>query len=184
MGFAAGRERVGYAKNDEPSAFRRVKDAGAISETAGLAAQLADLAVSFQQVEHFDRFDRLRNFLSVGAYILYGRAAHSTRDSTHALDACALRRDSLRDEIIPGFAGANVEQRFTVGLPCASINPGDAHLEDESGPTAIRYQQIAAAAQNEKRQILRSRKCDRLLHLSNRFCFHEEARGSPRGGRS
>src|ERR1700693_846429 len=152
MRIATGRECVGDAENDEPSAFGRIENAGAIGEAAGLAAQFADLAVVI--VEHFDGFDRLGDFLAVGAYILYGRPPDAARDSAHALNPRTLRHDGLGDEEVPGFAGANVEHGFAVDLAGAAIDASDAHLEDESGPTAIRYQQIAAAAQNEKRQIL------------------------------
>src|ERR1700730_13478449 len=37
-GFAAGRECEGDAKNNEPSAFGSIKNAGAVGEAAGLAA--------------------------------------------------------------------------------------------------------------------------------------------------
>ena len=43
--LAAGRERVGDAQNDETSALSRIEDAGAVGESAGLAAELANLAV-------------------------------------------------------------------------------------------------------------------------------------------
>ena len=108
--LASGRERVGDAQNDESSALGRIEDAGAVSEAAGLAAEFAYLAVF--EVEDLDRLDRLRNFLPIGADILYRRAADAARNAAQALDARAMRHDSVRDEAVPGFSRAGVEQEL------------------------------------------------------------------------
>ena len=151
--LAAGRERVGDAENDEPSALGRIENAGAVGEAAGFVAKFANLAVF--SIENFDRLDGLGNFLSVGADVLYRRAAHAAGDAAQALDACAVRHDGVGDEAVPGFSGAHVEKNFAfVIVTGALVDAGDCDLQDQPGPAGIGHDQIAAAAQNKERQTL------------------------------
>src|SRR5580692_6416017 len=149
MRLAAGRECVSDAENDEASALSSVENAGAIVEAAGLGPEFAYLAVL--QVKDLDRGYGLRNFLSVSADILYRRAAHTAGDAAQALHSGALRHDGLRDETVPGFAGAGVENNFAfVVVSGTLLDTQDGDLEHQSGPAAIGHEQVAAAAQNKK----------------------------------
>ena len=50
--LAAGTERVSHTKNNEPSALACIKDAGAIAESAGFAAEFANLVIA--KIEDFE----------------------------------------------------------------------------------------------------------------------------------
>ena len=137
VGRAAGSKRIGHAQNDEPSALAGVEDARTIGEAAGLATQFANLIIF--EIEDLDRLDRLGNLLPIGADVLHRRAAHAARDPAQALDAGAVGQDGVRDEAIPGFACADIEQnlvlvnaRMLLDARIAILRTSPGHPESET----------------------------------------------------
>ncbi len=63
---------------------------------------------------------RLGDFLPVGTDVLYGRAADTAGNAAQAFDASAMRHHRVGDELIPGFAGAGVEENFAVFIVAAT----------------------------------------------------------------
>jgi len=176
--LAAGSERVGDAQNDEASALSGIEDARTVTEPAGFVAQVAQLAVL--QVEDVHRFDGLCDFLSVGADILYRRAADTAGNAAEALHAGAACADGVPDEAVPGFARADVEENSAlVRLARLSplFDPEDCDLQHQPGPARVCDQEVAATAQHKDGQVLRARKDDGLLDLAGGVGFDEKTRG-------
>src|SRR5436305_1026162 len=109
---SSGYEGIGDAQDDESSTFAGVEDAGAVGEAACLRAQLAHLIVA--EIENLDGLDRVRNFLAVGSYVLYRRAAHAAGNAAQALNARAVRGHAARHKSIPRFTGADFKENFAI----------------------------------------------------------------------
>src|SRR5579862_6229870 len=179
---AAGCERIGDAEDDEASALSRVEDAGAVGESAGFGAEFADLGVV--KVEDFDGLDRVGDFLPIRADVLHRRAANAAGNAAQAFDAGASGSDCLGDNPVPGFAGAGIEQDFSFVLAGALFDADDGYFQDDSRPSGVGDDEIAAATENKEGKIAGSCEGDCLLDVCRGVGFNQEAGGAsnPEGG--
>ena len=85
-----------------------------------------------------------------------------------AFDAGAVSYHCVGDELVPGFSGADFEKSSAVFIMAASLfDTLKGNFQQQARPASIGDQQVAAAAQNEQRQVARARKSSCLLHLTD-----------------
>src|ERR1700688_1553568 len=171
-GLAFRCEGIGDAENDEPSALGGVEDASSVGKSASFIAEFADLTVF--QVENLHRRNGLGYFLAIGADVLYRRPAHAARNTAETFDAGAASHDGARDEFVPGFPGSHIEKNFALLILAGLlVDALKRNLQHEARPTSVGDHQVAAAAEDEERQIMGARERNRLLHFSNAFGIDE-----------
>ncbi len=127
------------------------------------------------EVEYFDRFNRFRDFLSVSAHVLHGRAADTSWNAAQAFDPGAVGSDRMGDEAVPGLAGTGIEQNFSLVLAGTLLDSGDGNFQDNSRPSGIGHDEIASASQNKEWEISRSREGNPFAHFFRRLGFDQEA---------
>ena len=160
---------------DESSALRCVEDAGPVAELAPFIAQIAHLAIV--QVENLNRGNGLGHFLSVGADILHGRAAYTAGNAAQAFDAGTANHHGARNEFVPGLSRAGIEKNLAVIVACGLlVDPLKRNFQHQARPPRVGDHQVAAAAQNEQRQVARARERNRLLHFADVAGLDEEPR--------
>ena len=87
------------------------------------------------QIEYLDRLDCLGYLLPVSTHILHRSAADATRNAAQALDPCAISTDGVRNEVVPGFSGADIEQNSPFDLAGTLFYAPDRDLQHQARPT-------------------------------------------------
>jgi hypothetical protein len=160
---ALGRQPIVHPYNHVPSALSGVENARAVTESAGLGAQVMELSISHIEGEY--RIHTLGDLLPVGPHILHRRAAHAAGNAAEALDPGTIARHRPRHESVPWFSRSHFESRLPILT--ALFNPAHRHLEREAWPAGIRDHQIAASSQHKEGKSTAPRECDARLHLGD-----------------
>src|ERR1700730_1246605 len=143
--FAARRQAVGYAQDDESSRFAAVEDAGAISESASFGTEFTNL--SLYKIEDLNRLDGFGNFLTVSSYILNWGPAHAPRNAAQTLDSGTIPGNRAGHEPVPLFASSYIEERFAIFR--ALLDSPNGKFQDQARPARVRDHQVAAAPQHK-----------------------------------
>src|SRR5207237_196929 len=93
-----------------------------------------------------------RNFLSIGADILYRGSSNGSGNAAQALDAGRTTFHTQSDDPVPFFARAGAHNDFAV-LGCP-LDTADADLYYKTGKTNIGDQQVGTTAKDKQGQIL------------------------------
>jgi len=96
------------------------------------------------------------------------RAADAAGNTAEALDAGATSHHGMRDELVPRFSGAGIEENFSfIILAVALVDAVKRDFQREAGPSSVGDDKVTAAAKNEKRKVARARVGDRLLNFGD-----------------
>src|SRR5262249_35920592 len=163
-----------HPQNHVPSALTGVEDARAIGKFTIFFFEF--LFFTCPEVEHQKRVDRFRDFLSVSSHVLHRSSAHASRNSAQALDTRAVMRDGGRYKPVPVLACAHVEVNRSTPVPM--VDSRDGHLENQSRPPPVGYNQIAPSTEHEQRQLTDLGIASRFSYLAYGRCLNEVARWS------
>jgi hypothetical protein len=74
----------------------------------------------------------------------------------------------MRNEPVPGFAGADVENDIAVLIVSAAlVDALNRDFQRQARPTGIRDHKIATPSKNQQRQVARAGECNCLLHFTD-----------------
>ena len=129
--------------------FRCFEEAGAVLHPAG--GKVEAFQESASQVQSLNPVEGVFNFRTVGTDVSSDCAAEGAGDKGHGFPAGQVMFHRPLDQVVPFFSGFDYDL-YLAGIFFCERYPTVGHVDDESGETFIIGQDVAAAAQDGKRE--------------------------------
>lgn len=173
VGRGVGGKAEDDGGDDVAAAGVGVEEAGAVGKAAGFVGELGEGAGV--EVEGADGVDGLGDLLPVGSDVLDGRGTSEAGDAGEALHAGEVEGARVENEGVPVEAGGDPEVDPVLAGWSGNQRVAESEMEDEAGETAIRDEEVGAAAEGEEAEVVGPGEGDGFEELGLGADLDEEA---------